>query len=998
MEDLPYKIEYAKTGRAGCRKCKCKIDQGELRIAAMIQSFHHDGKDPHWFHSSCFFEKHRPKTVDDIDHFESIRYEDQEIVRKNIGKLNEILLPETSSKKKGKAGKKRAAENIENNIVLKDFGIEYSRSSRAACVGCQNKIMVDDIRIKRTVYDTEVGAKFGGQPLWHHLDCFVSIRGDYGYYLGGESLPGFSDLSAPDRKKVKSALQAITIDETMAKKLKGEPKDEVDEAMDGLEEEMKKQNKKLYKVRDKLQELCTKSQLQDILFKNGSGMVEGKDGLLDRCADFLTFGAVSKCEKCMKGDLIFTKGGYRCNGKSDEWLECGNFVEKPKRTKSKIPSSLTGKNNDEFFTKYRSKIEDRAIKPYVKKPKKEETSTKAKVEREREPLYGMHFVVVGKLSKEKNDLTYLVKTLGGKISASVHDKIAAIISNVDEVSKMSSKIKKAKELDVQVVPVEFLDAVKGGKRTETFEKIKTMSICSWGSDPMTRIPQEEVNEVKESLYTKNTKKVANMVVKNGAAVDPQSGVDDIAHVYRFDNVLYTSVLSLTDISKNKNSYYKVQVLEADKGGRYWLFRAWGRIGTKIGEHKLESFPSASSACERFEGLFEEKTGNTFGSKSFVKKHGLYYPVEVDYDDGSKAAKVNELSKIPSKLPKPTQDLINMLFDVNLMKQTMMEFELDLEKMPLGRLSKKQLHDAYQTLKDLNDLVVRGAGSEEFVGLSNKFFTLVPHNFGMERAPVIDTLEMIQNKREILDNLIEVEIAYSMLQEQSDEKINPIDAHYGQLKTEMKPIDHKSDEFKLINDYVQNTHAETHNAYALEVMDVFKVNRQGESRRYKPFKKLHNRQLLWHGSRLTNYVGILSHGLKIAPPEAPVTGYMFGKGIYFADMVSKSANYCCTNSSNDVGLMLLSEVALGDSLELTRSSYVESLPSGKHSTKGMGTTFPDPQQAHTRSDGVVVPMGKPVTDKKLQSSLLYNEYIVYEVAQVNVQYLLKMKFNYNKRRR
>ena len=33
------------------------------------------------------------------------------------------------------------------------------------------------------------------------------------------------------------------------------------------------------------------------------------------------------------------------------------------------------------------------------------------------------------------------------------------------------------------------------------------------------------------------------------------------------------------------------------------------------------------------------------------------------------------------------------------------------------------------------------------------------------------------------------------------------------------------------------------------------------------------KLLWHGSRLTNWVGILSQGLRIAPPEAPVTGYM-----------------------------------------------------------------------------------------------------------------------------
>jgi hypothetical protein len=34
----------------------------------------------------------------------------------------------------------------------------------------------------------------------------------------------------------------------------------------------------------------------------------------------------------------------------------------------------------------------------------------------------------------------------------------------------------------------------------------------------------------------------------------------------------------------------------------------------------------------------------------------------------------------------------------------------------------------------------------------------------------------------------------------------------------------------------------------------------------------------------------SSGLRIAPPEAPVTSYMFGKGVYFTDMFSKSANY------------------------------------------------------------------------------------------------------------
>jgi len=61
---------------------------------------------------------------------------------------------------------------------------------------------------------------------------------------------------------------------------------------------------------------------------------------------------------------------------------------------------------------------------------------------------------------------------------------------------------------------------------------------------------------------------------------------------------------------------------------------------------------------------------------------------------------------------------------------------------------------------------------------------------------------------------------------------------------------------------------------------------------------HNRQLLWHGSRITNFTGILSQGLRIAPPEAPVQGYMFGKGIYTAgtpQLYKVEAQYCTFHS-------------------------------------------------------------------------------------------------------
>ena len=53
-------------------------------------------------------------------------------------------------------------------------------------------------------------------------------------------------------------------------------------------------------------------------------------------------------------------------------------------------------------------------------------------------------------------------------------------------------------------------------------------------------------------------------IQNGLAVDPQSELDDRAHVYRDPNGnIYNASLSLTDLQTGKNSYYKLQVLESN---------------------------------------------------------------------------------------------------------------------------------------------------------------------------------------------------------------------------------------------------------------------------------------------------------------------------------------------------------------------------------------------------------------------------------------------------
>lgn len=80
--------------------------------------------------------------------------------------------------------------------------------------------------------------------------------------------------------------------------------------------------------------------------------------------------------------------------------------------------------------------------------------------------------------------------------------------------------------------------------------------------------------------------------------------------------------------------------------------------------------------------------------------------------------------------------------------------------------------------------------------------------------------------------------------------------------------------------MQDTHGATHSYYKVEVQNVFRIERDGEKEQWESAAWLQSevgkkaeRFLLWHGSRSTNFAGILKQGLRIAPPEAPVSGYV-----------------------------------------------------------------------------------------------------------------------------
>jgi poly [ADP-ribose] polymerase len=217
--------------------------------------------------------------------------------------------------------------------------------------------------------------------------------------------------------------------------------------------------------------------------------------------------------------------------------------------------------------------------------------------------------------------------------------------------------------------------------------------------------------------------------------------------------------------------------------------------------------------------------------------------------------------------------------------------------------------------------------------------------------VIDNKIKVKDKVDMIQSLTDIEIATKIVDEMKDSHEGIHETYYKKLNCNLRHIESHENVYSVIEKYLINTTKD--NPYqTIEIINAFEIEKLNDK---ENFINYGNRKLLWHGSRITNFVGILSQGLRIAPPEAPVSGYLFGKGVYFADMAAKSACYCYP--SNNVALILLCEVSLGNPRELNTTDHnAANLPAGCHSTKGNGKTIPSEEIDF--EDGVKVPLGPP----------------------------------------
>ena len=478
---------------------------------------------------------------------------------------------------------------------------------------------------------------------------------------------------------------------------------------------------------------------------------------------------------------------------------------------------------------------------------------------------------------------------------------------------------------------------------------------------------------------------------------------DKYELHQEDGVLWDATLSQVNLGNaNNNKFYLIQLLAVkEEQGVYACWAHWGRVG-EGGQKSMFYAPGGlDGAVKAFKKKFREKTGLAWEDREAEPKKGKYTVIEKDYSDDTEEpapAAEEEKTKQEDATPEPESKLhpeVNVLmdhiFNPDLMLRTMSSYGLNTNKLPLGKLSTKTITAGYLALKSLSTaLAATTLDQSELAALTARYYTVIPHDFGRLQPPVINNLRQLTAELKMLQTLRDLEIANEIMKRPAGAD-NRLEALYAGLNLEeCAPVPHNTQEYKTISSYFDRTSCDPR----ARITTLFRITRHGDATKLASFPLPPNinsdRKLLFHGSRTANFPGILSQGLRIAPPEAPVNGYAFGKGIYLADEAAKSLGY----SDGGEPLMLLCEAELGDKVwggdggcQAGERAKEKGFVSTKYDVyKGWGWN----EVGVEGCEGVWCP--DEGVRRKDGSWGGQNEYVVYYEQAVRIRYLLKVAYN------
>ena len=423
-------------------------------------------------------------------------------------------------------------------------------------------------------------------------------------------------------------------------------------------------------------------------------------------------------------------------------------------------------------------------------------------------------------------------------------------------------------------------------------------------------------------------------------------------------IVVKAVLQKTDLTANNNKYYAIELHQA--GHDYRVFTHYGRTddletNPHAGMRESRFFTGDPEAARRcYDSIYRKKTAP---SKGYLEVNLASSRIGSDKARGTssghvdaetlarmegnpkQAGKKKAKPKIkPSTLPPGVQELIRYIYDEAtsaLTSTVSATITANGIETPLGVLTLGQIERGEQILAQLWQRFGQG-DLEAAARLSGEFYSVIPHRIGRTRAAaakaVIDTHAEFDAKQETLQLMkdmlkVDGEGTSVLFDSQVDQK-------YTALGCEIGWIDPGSSRFRELEDQVLRSQIKHKN---IRVKRFYTLRRHAEDKSFDD--RIGNEKLLFHGSRIKNWVGLLSRGILL--PKIVVSmgvnrtdaGWL-GHGIYFGDAACTSSFYT-TPGRKKTRLMALTRVALGKVKPYRKITYgLDAPPSGYDSCHGI----------------------------------------------------------------
>jgi len=444
-----------------------------------------------------------------------------------------------------------------------------------------------------------------------------------------------------------------------------------------------------------------------------------------------------------------------------------------------------------------------------------------------------------------------------------------------------------------------------------------------------------------------------------------------------------AVLQVTDIKTNRNKYYAIELHVA--AGSYRVFTHYGRTddletNPDAGAKESRFFGDAGEASACYDSIYREKTSAKKGYKevslasSKIGSQQARGTSSGTIDDKT-IAKLNEKksggapTEKQSALPAMVQGLISYIYaEATEALTTTVAAKITANgiETPLGVLTVGQIERGEKILEELYaEFQSKSASPSEMERLSGEFYTAIPHRLGRTRAAiagaVIDSLADFEAKQETLQlmkDMLAVSGEGAVLYDAA------VDAQYAALRCQITALDPTTPMFRELEQYVLRSQVKSKN---IAIKNIYTLMRQDEWTTYDG--KVGNERLLYHGSRIKNWVGLLSRGILL--PKIVVSmgvhrtdpGWL-GNGIYFGDAACTSAFYT-TAGKKGTRFMAIARVALGKMAPFTKITY------------GLA----DPPAGYDSCHGVRNGAGKP-------SQFADDEYVVYRTNRQRMEALVE----------